>query len=275
MRIQIASDLHLEYLEKHFPGYHGVVPCDVDLLVLAGDIAQGTRVFDIFAGWPIPILFVPGNHEFDGSSVAEVLREFEERQPRYPGIKVLSQGVLHAMGVRFIGCTLWTDFAVLGEARIEEVMQACAENVPDFTAIKGDDGGKFTPAASLGLHRQQRAWLQGVLDEPFEGKTVLITHHAPHPDSADPRYGAHPTTAAFVSDLGPLLERVDVVIHGHLHVSSDYTLGNTRVIANPKGYSKGIKSSRTQFELKHENELFDPKLVIDLHAKSAVTLSML
>src|SRR5512133_3534038 len=68
MRIQLASDLHLELLERHFPGERLIAPAAADLLVLAGDVANGVRGIELFANWPVPVLYVPGNHEFYGLS---------------------------------------------------------------------------------------------------------------------------------------------------------------------------------------------------------------
>ena len=64
MRIQFASDLHLECLRGRPAGETLVSPQpDADLLVLAGDIDNGVAGVRQFATWPVPVLYVPGNHE--------------------------------------------------------------------------------------------------------------------------------------------------------------------------------------------------------------------
>jgi predicted phosphodiesterase len=264
MRIQIASDLHLEYLEQKFPAYRGVEQTDADVLILAGDVASGTRVFDLFADWPCPIVFVPGNHEFYQARVDDVLKEFELRAVMYPGIKVLAPGTVQIADVRFIGCTLWTDFNVFGSDMRTQAMQECDEKIIDHQVITGRDGALLSPGAARQLHLEQRAWLRNILREPFSGKTVVVTHHGPHPNSMDPRFADQLTSAGFVSNLAEELKTADVFIHGHVHRPSDYAIGNARVIANPLGYCRGIKNATVTNELTPENELFNPRMVIEV-----------
>ena len=76
MKIQLLSDLHLEAHPQFTPE---PAPA-ADVLVLAGDIGsyqEGGLLADTsfglerfsplpqFAGWPVPVLLVPGNHEYD------------------------------------------------------------------------------------------------------------------------------------------------------------------------------------------------------------------
>ena len=74
MRLQILSDLHLEtetFAAQPAPG--------AELLILAGDIDRGWDGLRQFADWPVPVVFVAGNHEFDGRDVdqaATALRAF-------------------------------------------------------------------------------------------------------------------------------------------------------------------------------------------------------
>lgn len=54
MKIQIASDLQLEFLLNQFPGERLISPVvDADILVRAGDIAKGTQAIDLFKDWPV------------------------------------------------------------------------------------------------------------------------------------------------------------------------------------------------------------------------------
>ncbi|ALL68371.1 Putative phosphoesterase, related to the Icc protein [Paraburkholderia caribensis MBA4] len=264
MKIQFASDLHLEYLEKRFPGYLAVEPCDADVLVLAGDISEGTRVLDLFACWPYPVIFVPGNHEFYQSRLDDVLGEFDLRKIAYPNIKVLSPGETVIQNVRFIGCTLWTDFEVFGASRRTDAMTECAEKIIDHKVIVGKTGEGFSPVEAQHMHWEHRSWLRRALSSPFSGKTVVVTHHGPHPNSMDPRFSTELTSAGFVSDLADELSMADVFIHGHIHCSSDYMIGSTRVLANPMGYCRGIKKATSPQELARENEQFDPCRVIEI-----------
>ena len=65
MRVQLASDLHLELLEREFPRERLIAPAtDAEVLVLAGDIHNGTRAIERCSDWPVPVLYLAGNHEF-------------------------------------------------------------------------------------------------------------------------------------------------------------------------------------------------------------------
>jgi predicted phosphodiesterase len=264
MRIHIASDLHLEYLEKRFPDYRAVERSDADVLVLAGDISAGTRTLDLFSDWPCPIIYVPGNHEFYESSIDDVVAEFESRVADYPNIHVLAPGSAEIAGVRFVGCTLWTDFEVFGIDRRSSAMQECEDKIVDHRVITRKEGQPFSPEAARQLHWEHRAWLKETLSTPFAGKTVAVTHHAPHPNSMDPRFSNELTSAGFVSDLTGLLDMADLFIHGHTHCSSDYVAGGTRIVANPMGYCHGIKVAKTPADLKRENESFDSRFIVEI-----------
>ena len=264
MRIQIASDLHLEHLEWRFPNFRGVEPTDADLLVLAGDIAHGAHALELFEEWPCPVIFVPGNHEYYGSSLAEVEDELIEKAKLFPNITVLAPGVAEVDGVRFIGCTLWTDYSLFGEQCLELAMTACAKFTPDHRVIKVDGNTPFSPTFARELHLQQKEWLRMKLEEPFDGKFVVVTHHAPAPGSLHPQFAKDLVSAAFVSDLTDMLGVAVLHIHGHTHHSFDYSVRGTRVIANPMGYCKGTKFASSPDELRKENLNFNPQLVVEL-----------
>jgi predicted phosphodiesterase len=264
MRIQIASDLHLEHLEWRFPEFRGVEPTDADVLVLAGDIANGTRALELFGQWPCPVIYIPGNHEYYDSSISKVHAEFAEKAPALPNITILAPGITEIGGIRFIGCTLWTDYCLFGEPYRELAMTACAANLPDHTVIMVEGETPFSPAVACEMHLQQKAWLRSKLDEPFAGKTVVVTHHAPAPGSLHPMFEKDLVSAAFISDLTALLGTAALHIHGHTHHSFDYNVRGTRVIANPMGYCRGAKVVSASDELRRENLGFNPKLVVEL-----------
>jgi hypothetical protein len=76
MRIQLASDLHLESLQSAFPRERLIAPAwDADVLVLAGDIACGLQAIELFGDWPVPVLYVAGNHEFYGFDFLTVRKD--------------------------------------------------------------------------------------------------------------------------------------------------------------------------------------------------------
>lgn len=264
MRLQIASDLHLESLEWKFPAFRGVAAVAADVLVLAGDIAKGSRALELFGDWHCPVVYVPGNHEFYGGDVSAVLAELAQRAAAFPNVKILAPGIWTHGDVRFIGCTLWTDYAVFGAERVDAAMATCAEKIADHHCIRGAGDRPFLPADALALHRAQRQWLCQRLQEPFAGKTVVVTHHGPHRNSIAPAYAADLTSAAYASDLEDCLGIAELHIHGHIHESFDYPIGRTRVVANPQGYCRGIKAASMPADLRRENAAFNDRLLVEI-----------
>ncbi len=119
------------------------------------------------------------------------------------------------------------------------------------------------PQDTLNDHLASRAWLADELERPFDGLTVVITHHAPHVLSIHPRHAGSALNAGFASDLTRLLHKADLWLHGHVHDSFDYRIGKCRVVANPAGYCLNRKSVSEASEVELENQLFHPDLVLD------------
>ncbi|MEZ9764147.1 metallophosphoesterase, partial [Vibrio splendidus] len=105
MEICHLSDLHLEFGPMEFP------QTDADVVVLSGDIHLGTKGIDWAAQCDVPVVYVLGNHEAYGSSSLELLiEECRSRAERYSNVYFLENDSVVINGVRFHGCTLWTDF---------------------------------------------------------------------------------------------------------------------------------------------------------------------
>jgi len=241
-----------------------VEPVDADVLVLAGDVAKASRVLDLFGDWPYPVVYVPGNHEFYDGKMTDVLADLQHRAPDFPNVKILAPGTWEHGEVRFIGCTLWTDYAVFGEDNVDAAMALCAEKIVDHSSIRNTDDRPFLPANALTLHRAQRQWLRDRLAEPYAGKTVVITHHGPHRNSIAPHYADDLTSAAYASNLEDCLGIATLHIHGHTHESFDYKTSGTRIIANPMGYCRGIKTASSPTDLQRENHAFDSRLLLEV-----------
>ena len=67
MKIQIASDLHLEKRRDYEPELHDFFPVeDRDVLVLAGDIGTYMQAWSFIEQElrRSPVIYVPGNHEY-------------------------------------------------------------------------------------------------------------------------------------------------------------------------------------------------------------------
>lgn len=263
LTLQLASDLHLEFLQQRWPGERVIAPAPgAELLVLAGDIAGGTQALDLFADWPVPVLYLAGNHEFYGESL-HGLRQQLRQEAAGTNIHFLDNDRLEWGGVRFLGCTLWTDYRLGTGLEQHDLMGRCERTLNDHWCIKMQEGA-FTAAHALKEHEQSRAWLRRELARPFAGSTVVVTHHGPHPGSVHPRYAGNPVNAAFVSDLSRLMPGVDLWLHGHVHDSFAYRVGDCRVVANPLGYARNRASASAPAELQFENPHFDGNLVLEV-----------
>ena len=241
LRLRILSDLHLEAAGFDAP------PAEADVVILAGDIANGgDGVAWGQLAFDGPVLYVPGNHEYYD-------REFDDARDEMRAaahgthVALLERDERIIGGVRFIGCTLWTDFELEGAAGRERALRHKGYLV-DYTAIRWGDR-MLQPEDTIAMNRAEAAWLAAKLETRFDGTTVVITHHAPHRGSIAPAFASHPLNPAFVSDLGALMGRAALWIHGHTHTAFDYDVRGTRVVCNPRGYA-------------HESTGFDPALVV-------------
>jgi hypothetical protein len=162
--------------------------------------------------------------------------------------------------VRFIGSTLWTDFMLFEEAEQRSAAMAQAQRfMRDYSRITTGDDPKavLAPRDTAALFQRHSAWLARELARPHDGPTVVITHHAPSPRSIHPRFEGSPINACFVSRAEHLLggARAGLWIHGHTHDSFDYSVDGTRVVCNPRGYSRdGV----------NENAAFDPGFTVEV-----------
>ncbi|HEY9279610.1 MAG TPA: metallophosphoesterase [Eoetvoesiella sp.] len=263
MRIQLASDLHLEHLQRAFPGERLITPADgADALVLAGDIANGTQAIQLFKSWPVPVLYLGGNHEFYHHELQQTRLDLKSAAAG-TAVHFLDNCAIKLAGTRFLGATLWTDYRLFPQWSQQQLMQAAQNALKDHQAISYN-ARPFTAAAALAEHMQSRAWLQRELNKPYAGKTVVITHHAPHPLSIHSRHSKDPITAAFVSNLGTLVAQADFWFHGHVHDSFDYHVGKCRVVANPRGYAYDKHAANKARDLVFENPAFQWTCVIDI-----------
>jgi Icc-related predicted phosphoesterase len=251
VKIRVLSDLHLEFQDWNPPD------AEADAVVLAGDIHSGARGVEwARRQFPVlPIFYVPGNHEFYGRDIQETLSELQKTGRRFRVDVLHGRGVV-IDGVRFLGATLWTDFALHGAdpQSVARAMSDAKRGMGDFSLIRHGAHGSFRPEHARAMHLEQVCWIRERLADEFAGPTILVTHHLPHPRSIHRKYWGSTLNPAFASDLSHLVRSpLAAWIHGHTHDSCDYVEQGTRVICNPRGYAP--------FEL---NAAFDPILTIEI-----------
>lgn len=247
MKIHVLSDLHTE-LWRYDP-----VDLDCDVVVLAGDIGVGLGALEWInsAYSDKPVVYVPGNHEYYGHNLSVI--DSLKRQSR-PNVYLLDNDEVEIDGVRFLGSTLWTDFALFGEAEVFFAQKYAGDNMNDFSVIKSGVA-QFLPVAATEIHKRSRAWLERMLADRDDGPTVVVTHHAPSAMSISERFKADPLSPAFASRLEPIIEEFAPAlwIHGHTHDAFDYEIYDTRVVCNPRGYPEEA-----------ERYGFDPSLIVEI-----------
>lgn len=259
MKIHILSDLHLEFGKLKLP------EVEADVTVLAGDIGVGLQGIEWALKtfpWHRPVIYVMGNHEFYGQRVMMELWKDARKKVKGTHIHLLENESVEIEGVRFLGATLWTDFCLFGAGEREKAMRD-ALDLNDYWSIltahslEGYNRHKATllrPEDTLRMHKTSRTWLDRELEEAHAGKTVVVSHTAPHRGSLHPKWEYSPISPCFVSNLPGLVERADLWIHGHTHDGFDYRVERCRVVCNPRGYANSADL----------NPGFDPGLVMEV-----------
>lgn len=257
MRIQVVSDLHLEF-RNPIPE----LAADADAIIVAGDLAPAItpglrRSAERWAAAD-HILYVPGNHEFYRSDIDEARQRLAEECCTL-GVTLLDREAVTINGVRFIGATLWTDFLLNGVAN-EAAAHAQARALSDFNGSILQQGRTrpFTSFESVQQHKLDREFIEHELAAADNTGTtaVVISHHSPTPRSIAPHFYGHPCNPGFASNLEALIAQYQPAlwVHGHMHNHVDEQLGRTRVLANPGGYNA------------RENPEYDPQLCVDIDA---------
>ena len=256
LRIQILSDLHIDIARAELR----FAP-SADIVVVAGDTCEGVeRGF----AWlraavpaPTPIITVAGNHEHYRHVLPEQIDRGRAAATDH-GLAFLENDETVIGGMRFLGCTLWTDFALRGEVWQLPDMAAARNGMNDYRRItmSKQPWRRFLPRDALAMHVRSRAWLAQALATPFDGPTVVVTHHAPSLRSLTDERRHQPSglDPCYASDLDALVAGSGAAlwVHGHTHHCCDYQIGGTRVVNNGHGYGGENRGA------------YDPALVIEV-----------
>ncbi|VVO01244.1 metallophosphoesterase family protein [Pseudomonas fluorescens] len=229
MKLCVLSDLHNEF--SPFQPETG----DYDLVILAGDIDVQTRgVMWANEAFVCPVIYVCGNHEFYKGHIDHTLGKM--RAVAAPHVHVLENQVWICNQTRFLVTTGWTDFSSTGDVVAASMM--CGQWMNDFRAIRAEERfRRLRPADVIERNRIAFDFLLHELSKPFDGKTVVVTHHCPIPEVAGEKHDGH-LNAAYSNRWHSLLEMADFWIFGHTHHLIDVELSGCRAISNPRGYPR-------------------------------------
>ena len=249
MKIQVCSDLHLEFDKPHLP----IIDPSADVIVYAGDLATNEDVVasyfhDVRKKTNAVILYVLGNHEFYGKFLHSV-SDYKIALRDILDVQVLDCDTFNYRGVKFIGCTLWTDF---DDRRGEVVAQ---QGMADFKSIRKI--GKYYDLSYVipeDLIKEHRKCLEFLRKEFYHasfhpGPTVVITHHGPSFYCVPEKYKENKLNGAFFVELSGLIMAYKPVlwVYGHSHDFNDSTIGKTRLVCNPSGYPFEINDHKSTY----------------------------
>lgn len=243
------SDLHLEFSQgdMEIPD----LPQDKDtVLVLAGDIGLAKRkssyryFIEEMSYRFKEVIFVLGNHEHYGTNFPTTHNRISNELIEFDNVSVLEKGVTRLEDVAFIGATLWSDMDGHNVMTMHDAQ--CGMN--DYSTIRTGTldepwKRKLTPIDTIQDHMSSKIYIMELIKIEKEkgNKVVVVTHMAPSFQSVSDNYKNSSLNGAYctelfehVIDLGEA--QPELWVHGHLHNTSDYQIGNTRVICNPRGY---------------------------------------
>jgi predicted phosphodiesterase len=261
MLLYPLSDIHLELTTK---GWKLPDPLPrFDVMLMAGDLIPDMEKGVEWLQENVPddrdVIYVAGNHEAYNCDLDETVLA-AKRRARGTRIHVLADDAVTLRSTTFIGSTLWTDFALLGDPQWGAAV--AGEYMNDYRRIHLD-GRLLRPSNTLERHHRSRAFLREELSKPRaqDSKVVVVTHHGIHSQAVRPGKAKDLISSAYTSAMEDFVAKsgADLWVYGHVHVSDDRMLGpRTRVVSNPKGY--GPSGGRPT----HDNQYFDPHLIIEI-----------
>lgn len=255
MKLWVLSDIHIE-LSRGWDLPDPAEQPDFDVLIVAGDLMPGMERGVAWLRERVterPVLYLPGNHEAYGTDIDKTLAKARVAAEG-TNIHVMQNDTVDIANFRFCAATLWTDFNLFGNAPI--AMNAALTGMNDFKLIrKNNYVYRLRPIDTVKRHIASRSFIEAELARPGALKRVVLSHHAPLRETIKRGHEADILSAAYVSDLGDIIEthQPDLWVFGHTHESVDLTIGRTRVVSNAKGYG-----------FVPENPEFDPAFTIEI-----------
>jgi Icc-related predicted phosphoesterase len=269
MKINLVSDMHINFQDIELPGG--------DVLIMAGDIMEAGHLrladnakknvfladrYRRFFREEMPkykdVIYIAGNHEHYNNSYDDTHDRIKQELPE--NVHFLEAETVKIGDVHFFGGTFWTDCNKGDPMTIHTLKHGMA----DFKVIKFKDSvevqtgygnsywtGQFTPQYAKGVFHQTVEKLKQFVEAHPDEKIVVISHHAPSELSVDPYYkNQYHMNGGYFSNLSDFIldhPNIKVWCHGHMHNFTDYMIGDTRVIANPRGY-KGYEAIADTFD---------------------------
>jgi predicted phosphohydrolase len=237
MKLQYASDLHLEFAEnREFLRKNPLLPGS-DVLLLAGDIVpfavmdKHNDFFNYISDTFKTTYWIPGNHEYYNSDISDRVGSFREKIKDNLFL-VNNVSVIHE-NIKLIFSTLWTHISPGNQFEIRQ-------RLSDFHAIKYNRKGLIPDHYNF-LHEQCRSFLNWEICKDGAEKKVIVAHHLPTFMNYPEEYKGDSLNEAFAVEMfnDILKSQADFWIFGHHHCyTADFQIGSTTLTTNQLGYVK-------------------------------------
>lgn len=257
MKIQIASDLHMEFPDNRKWLQEHPLPPKADILILAGDtipyIYQHKIPFfydHISSNFGLTISIF-GNHGFYNGIIDTAFPSYY--QEIRENVLLLNNHTIHYKGVVFICSTLWSDVP-------EDHQEELSTTMNDFRLIKKKHtNGETTPLKvfeMVKLHQKSLAYLKKELKKYQDRPVVVVSHHVPSPSFLPEKYQNSLLRWGYSADMTDLIAQNPQIllwVCGHCHTPHHDYINDTMVIRNPFGYATY-----------DQHKQFDPELVVEI-----------
>jgi predicted phosphohydrolase len=235
LKLQYASDLHIEFpANREFIKQHPLQPVG-DILVLSGDIVpfavmdKHKDFFSYVADHFETTYWLPGNHEYYHFDITEKSGLLNEKI-RNNVFLVNNTSVVQG-NTKLIFSTLWSKISEGHQWQIERGLN-------DFHMIK-NKGFRFSAQAYNQLHEESLNLVRTEIENTTQENLAVFTHHCPTFLNYPEQYKGDILNEAFAKELHDFIETssIDCWIYGHHHSNTpEFTIGNTKLLTNQLGY---------------------------------------
>ncbi|MFI3242270.1 MAG: metallophosphoesterase [Alphaproteobacteria bacterium] len=262
MQIRIISDLHLDFNEDYELNLKNK---DVFTIICGDTSAYFEKTTQWLSNNVKQGVFVAGNHIFYNESknpLQHYLKQLEERYTINSELSFLNNSHKVIDDFVFVGGILWTDYELYGVADKYRAKKVAEKNMNDFrygrVSIENDNTKtkQLTPNICENMFNETLKYIENICKRYPNKKIVVVTHHAPSMMSISSIYKDDVLSASFASNLDNFIIKhpnIKLWCHGHIHTPSDYTIGNCRIICNPRGYIRY-----------NENPKFNSEFIIEV-----------
>lgn len=237
MKVQYASDLHLEFYDNSVMMARNPFNAVGDVLVLAGDTLPLAKIdeykihrfFDWCANKFKFTFLIPGNHEYYRSDISTYPDSWT--LDLRPNVIMCENQCMTVDDTDFILSTLWS--YIPGNKWL-----TLKKGMSDFVLIHDGDSA-ITATGYNALHERDLTYIKRAVAESTAKKKVVVTHHVPSRLLVAPEFKDSPLESGFTVDLTDYIESsgIDLWVYGHSHRSIEHTIGKTLVVSNQIGYA--------------------------------------